>query len=671
MSTTDQLDDNPVLEAPPKTADPPVAVVKDEPSPSAGASEEPPNKSEEEYEFPTQEERLEGIWRTYQALRASGGSNWQSPLVRAQKWKESAFGRNKQAYWSTFDRVQVLGDETGVGSNGGHTGCVNALSWSDDGEMLISSGDDHRICMWRADYTQETESNTSSSESGLDSPSFACFRTIHTGHVGNVFNAHFLPCTNNAIIATCARDRQVRVFDITRGHAITTGTRPSGRAGSNWEEMDGCCTRLLKCHKGSVKRIVTEDSPNYFLTVSEDHTVRQHDLRTTHTCQSFEGRGCPRPLIRLPYSLSTIGCSPLTPFYFVVAGENSFAHLFDRRMTGRILKHEWGVSLDDLDESSAMCVRRFGRLKRGPNERRSSHVTGARMAKSNGHELLLSYSGDAAYLFSIRDDPYELPAKPAPPSLLPPNENTSGTRAARKRRKLNSEPQESPPIHEQRETEFLLATQSDDDYHYEGSHGDSDESTDSNEIGPLPLESAEEDDDDSDEEDDDMHDSDDDFERQGLKMPFIAPKRRFAGMCNVETVKDVNFLGPNDEWVTSGSDDGNFFIWSKFSGRLAGIWEGDGSVVNVVEDRPVSHSYPMLAVSGIDNTVKLFAPVSTPERKYCRTDSAETIISGNANQAERQTTLSQMRFAMIYSRLRSAGVTLADLEGENGDCTIM
>lgn len=67
----------------------------------------------------------------------------------------------------------------------------------------------------------------------------------------------------------------------------------------------------------------------------------------------------------------------------------------------------------------------------------------------------------------------------------------------------------------------------------------------------------------------------------------------------------VNFLGPNDEYITSGSDDGHFFVWKKENAELVGIWDGDGSVVNVIEDRPAVHSYPMIAVSGIDNTVKV------------------------------------------------------------------
>lgn len=58
-------------------------------------------------------------------------------------------------------------------------------------------------------------------------------------------------------------------------------------------------------------------------------------------------------------------------------------------MVGRILKAEWGqdISIED-DDATTRCVRRFGRLKRGPKERKSqTHVTGARMADSNGHDV--------------------------------------------------------------------------------------------------------------------------------------------------------------------------------------------------------------------------------------------------------------------------------------------
>lgn len=70
----------------------------------------------------------------------------------------------------------------------------------------------------------------------------------------------------------------------------------------------------------------------------------------------------------------------------------------------------------------------------------------------------------------------------------------------------------------------------------------------------------------------------------------------------------VNFLGSNDDLVVSGSDDGNFFIWDKHTAKLNGVYEGDGSIVNIIEGHP---SLPLLAVSGLDTTVKVSCPMSS------------------------------------------------------------
>ena len=73
-------------------------------------------------------------------------------------------------------------------------------------------------------------------------------------------------------------------------------------------------------------------------------------------------------------------------------------------------------------------------------------------------------------------------------------------------------------------------------------------------------------------------------------------------MLLAKLIETVNFLGPIDESVASGSDDGNFFIWDKNDGKLQGIYEGDSSVVNIIEGHPY---FPLVAVSGIDTTVKV------------------------------------------------------------------
>jgi nuclear receptor interaction protein len=91
----------------------------------------------------------------------------------------------------------------------------------------------------------------------------------------------------------------------------------------------------------------------------------------------------------------------------------------------------------------------------------------------------------------------------------------------------------------------------------------------------------------------------------GKNVPSINHSRTYQGHCNVETTKDVNFFGLQDEYIVSGSDCGNFFIWDRVTSQLVNILEGDNEVVNVVQGHPYE---PMLAVSGIDSTVKIFSP---------------------------------------------------------------
>lgn len=74
---------------------------------------------------------------------------------------------------------------------------------------------------------------------------------------------HFRYDDNYVGSATVSGDRQVRVFDV--GEVV--GQSPTG------SEMEyttrESCIRVLRCHTGRTKRIITEDSPDLFLTVAE------------------------------------------------------------------------------------------------------------------------------------------------------------------------------------------------------------------------------------------------------------------------------------------------------------------------------------------------------------------------------------------------------------------
>ena len=84
----------------------------------------------------------------------------------------------------------------------------------------------------------------------------------------------------------------------------------------------------------------------------------------------------------------------------------------------------------------------------------------------------------------------------------------------------------------------------------------------------------------------------------------------FRGHRNNATVKGVNFYGPESEYVVSGSDCGNIFIWERETSALVRLAHGDeGGVVNVLEPHP---NLPVLATSGLDDDVKIWQP--GPER---------------------------------------------------------
>ncbi|XP_007530628.1 DDB1- and CUL4-associated factor 8 isoform X2 [Erinaceus europaeus] len=84
--------------------------------------------------------------------------------------------------------------------------------------------------------------------------------------------------------------------------------------------------------------------------------------------------------------------------------------------------------------------------------------------------------------------------------------------------------------------------------------------------------------------------------------------KRYKGHRNNVTVKGVNFYGPKSEFVVSGSDCGHIFLWEKSSCQIVQFMEGDkGGVVNCLEPHP---HLPVLATSGLDHDVKIWAPTA-------------------------------------------------------------
>eukprot|EP00124_Ichthyophonus_hoferi_P003308 Ihof_evm1s280 gene=Ihof_evmTU1s280 len=117
----------------------------------------------------------------------------------------------------------------------------------------------------------------------------------------------------------------------------------------------------------------------------------------------------------------------------------------------------------------------------------------------------------------------------------------------------------------------------------------------------------------------------------------------YSGHCNIRTVKDVNFFGPNSEYVLSGSDDGHVMIWDKDTGRLVNAIVGDGEIVNQMMGHPL---LPVLACSGIDSTIKIFEPIASKPavlNKVMQVGEENERVRENGNRGQRFLTRAMLR----------------------------
>lgn len=71
-----------------------------------------------------------------------------------------------------------------------HNGCVNTVSFSSEGDILASGSDDTRVILW--DW-----------ETGKVKLRF------HSGHIDNIFQAKFMPFSDNRSIVMSAADGEV------------------------------------------------------------------------------------------------------------------------------------------------------------------------------------------------------------------------------------------------------------------------------------------------------------------------------------------------------------------------------------------------------------------------------------------------------------------------------
>lgn len=286
-------------------------------------------------------------------------------------------------------------------------------SWSKSGKFLASGSDDRQINLYsyQPEYTSEQ---------------FHLAVAIDTGHRRNIFSVKFMPHSDDRKIVSCAGDAEVRIFDIERVTPVAGTCQVLSTGSTN--------AKVFRSHSASVKRIVTEASPFYFLTCSEDGTVRQWDIRQPESAypkskvsmfglvSDRTNDDTPPPLISYRdynIDLYTLSCSPSQPHYIALGGTHLHCFLHDRRMLGRDKLRERGgafspsnCSDSELDAicQATRCVRKFaphGQPRMGRTS--SAQITACKISNANPNELIASWSADHIYSFDIRQDEEETP----------------------------------------------------------------------------------------------------------------------------------------------------------------------------------------------------------------------------------------------------------------------
>lgn len=225
-----------------------------------------------------------------------------------------------------------------------HKGCVNSLNFSQDGSLLASGSDDLKVVIW----------------------DWKCGKSLlsfETKHRSNVFQSKFLPLGGDLHIATCARDGQVRLAQV----SAQEGLRSSRKLGSH----RGPCHKLA----------VLKDQPQVILSAGEDGIIFRHDLRNSKPERITNVRNGDNEL-----ALYSISSHPLNSNEFCVGGRDELIRTYDQRKCGSGVPP---LKLYTPFKKSSRCL--------------SYHVTCA-VYNHNGSEILASYNDEDIYLFDVKGE---------------------------------------------------------------------------------------------------------------------------------------------------------------------------------------------------------------------------------------------------------------------------
>ncbi|XP_066594229.1 DDB1- and CUL4-associated factor 6-like isoform X2 [Prorops nasuta] len=234
-----------------------------------------------------------------------------------------------------------------------HNGCVNSICWNTSGDLILSGSDDQHLVLTNP-YNYEVLTD------------------YKTSHRANIFSAKFLPNSDDHRIVSCSGDGIILYTDLLR----------------RTETFHNQFT----CHSGTTYEIATiPGEPHSFLSCGEDGTVRCFDLRIKDKCNATR---CKEDvLICCQKAVTALSVNPVSPHQIAIGCSDSTVRTFDRRTLGTPATG-WTEDNGAVRPMCSFTVPEF--------EGNSYRITSLSYSP-DGQDVLVSYSSDHLYLFSIKD----------------------------------------------------------------------------------------------------------------------------------------------------------------------------------------------------------------------------------------------------------------------------
>ena len=442
-----------------------------------------------------------------------------------------------------------------------HGGCVNTVSWNEDASLLISGSDDMTVVVW------STGTN------------FPVKGSVFTGHTHNVFDAQFIPNCNSTKCVTTAADGQVRMIDLERGFAEKPPNHHTNRYMRNIN-LDSPAAHQLWSGDGAgmgMKLIFLPGSATSFLSTHQDGCVRLFDIR--------EGTKSRREVV---IDLASVGAAsdiafdPTASHTFAVGCDDPIVRVFD-------IRHH----VAKLTRTSEDYYSHAGSPGTSPIP--SPTGTGAAAMRRGG----INYGVSPSSTVGSPGTPtgaaggFGLPSSPPSRSsgfverCLPTVAEYCPGLAFGAMKKFQGEEELMRSSFRSRgfegisgiafsKTGELACTYKGEDVYVLETR---------KVVSSVKIDLF-------------KHDSMDELEKR-----YEGCAKKYEGRKNTRTfLKGVAFMC-GDEYVTTGGDCGNIFVWNKKTTELVCKLPGDSQVVNNVIPHP---HLPVLAASGIDSDIKIF-----------------------------------------------------------------